>query len=217
MSVKDTTGETTQTPSAEQGSSVPTNTKPSHILLPRKVVYFQGALLGIVATTFFIFGMMVGSLTGGPSTAKIQSCRVTGFVTFQKNGSSVPDSGSVVLLLPIDSANIQRQSPEQLRPNNFKPLNNPAIEMVHQAGGVVVRADESGKFDVYVDSPRSFDLLVISRNQKGKRVLTKSEMAGIGKFFLPVETLLGDNQFVWKRVATTGKQTDLGQVDFREK
>lgn len=183
------------------------------VTLPRWVVYFQGALLGVVATTFFIFGMMVGSLTN-PAATKIQSCRVKGHVSIEHNGATIPDQGSVVIFLPVDVENVQRQPPETLHPSNFQPLNNPAIEMIHAIGGAVVRANESGQFEFYVDSPRAFDLLVVS-TKEGRKDLSKTEMAGISKFFLPVENLLKDNKFVWKRISTSGKEFNLGRIDIR--
>ena len=199
---------------SDQQTASPVDSSRDHtITLPRWVVYFQGGLLGVVATTFFIFGMMVGSLTG-PSAVKVQSCRVTGQVTAERGGSSIPDSGSVVVLLPVEVQNVQRIPPADLHPAAFKPLNNPAIEKIHEMGGAIVRANESGEFEFYVDAPKSFDLLVIS-TMKGRDDLSKAEMAGIGKFFLPVEDLLGDNKFVWKRVSTSGTQTNLGRINFQ--
>lgn len=200
-------------PSDQELEQAVVNPSDDTVTLPRWVVYFQGALLGVVATTFFIFGMMVGSLTN-PTSVKTQSCRVSGQVYIVSDGSTIPDPRSVVILLPVDAENIQRQPPETLHPSNFKPLNNPAIEMIHAIGGAVVRANEKGAFEFYVDSPRAFDLLVIA-NQKGREDLSKAQMAGISKFFLPVENLLKDNKFLWKRVSTNGAESDLGRITVR--
>ncbi len=59
------------------------------ISVPRWVVYFQGALLGIVAATFFIFGLMVGSITSETSVKPlVKSCQVNGEVTYSTGGQT---------------------------------------------------------------------------------------------------------------------------------
>ena len=80
----------------DSSNSETTNT----ITLPRSVVYFQAALLGVIATTFFIFGLMVGSLTSNNGfEPEIVSCEVSGEIVYEKNGVEYQDSGAVVMMI----------------------------------------------------------------------------------------------------------------------
>ena len=74
------------------------------IEVPRWAVYSQAALLGLIATTFFIFGMMVGNLTSNSSAEINQTfdCRVVGSVAYRVDGDLRADEGAVVMLLPQD-------------------------------------------------------------------------------------------------------------------
>ena len=131
------------------------------VSVARWIVYFQGALLGVVAATFFIFGMMVGSLTQSKQNGPILiDCQVSGRVMFSGTSGERPDVGAVVLLLPRDARPEKRLDGRSVNPASFVPLENPVIDFVHAAGGAIVRADEQGRFEVYVKAPG--DLLSVS-------------------------------------------------------
>ncbi len=190
------------------------------ISVPRWIVYFQGALLGIVATTFFVFGLMVGDLTSGSdpqTTAKID-CRVYGKVYYRSDGKNLPDSGAVVMLLPKNAKPQKRSNARLLNPDSFKPLENEGIKVIHGLGGAVVRVDERGNFDVKVDAPAEYNLLVVSKQREAdpdEHSLTKAQKAMIGTFFIPVEDLLDDREFHWSDVYANSDQKAIDIITFQ--
>ncbi len=199
----------------EERSDYPEEPARQTIVVARWVVYFQGALLGVVAATFFVFGMMVGSLTQSSSNEENRlDCRVSGRVVFSGTNGDRPDSGAVVLLLPRDHAPEKRLDGQSIRPASFQPLGNSVLDYVHGVGGAVVRTDDRGEFEVFVEAPATFYLLVISRKQakSAERSLVKSEMVAIGSYFSPVEGLLGDREYFLETRYIDKAEVDLGTV-----
>ena len=185
------------------------------VSVARWMVYFQGALLGVVAATFFVFGMMVGSLTQTkPGHVNRMDCQVSGRVVFSGDSGQRPDVGAVVLLLPRDTRPEHRLDGRSISPGSFVPLENPAIDFVHSAGGAIVRTDDQGKFEVFVKAPGTYSLLVVSRKQgkAAEHQLTKAEMAAISSYFSPVEGLLGDREYYWETRSFDTPEANLGTI-----
>ncbi len=172
------------------------------ILIPRWVVYFQAALLGISAVTFFIFGLMVGTLnptTPRPASATEQN--VSGMVSVVMRGNRVADAGAVILLLPVNPIAVTRQSPDTIRPDRFEPLENPTIDYIHSQGGAVVRANADGRFELFA-KPNKYFLVVISNSiaAESDQKLSRQQVAGLSQYFLPVENLIRAQAFYWEEI-----------------
>lgn len=192
----------------------------STLTIPRYVVYFQVALLGITATTFFIFGVMVGSLTSRNrnETIPIFDCSVTGRVQFQSSGESFPDVGAVVFLLPKDRRPEERGAGNLVAPDSFQALNNPGIDILNQLGGSVVRADADGRFKVTIDASHDgigYFVLVVSKNVRrpNQNDMTKQQVAVIGTFFMPVDRVVGEQAYYWTSLSARSETTDLGDIE----
>ena len=192
------------------------------IEIPRWAVYCQAALLGLIATTFFVFGMMVGSLTS-PSNAEINAtfdCRVTGSVAFRVDGDLRADEGAVIMLLPGSKKPDERAAGGSVNPGSFKALDNEAIDRIHALGGAVVRADENGQFDVIVDANYGnglpYYLVIVSKNQRGvdTEKMTKEQSASISAFFMPVEDVVEDRSFHWMKVFAESESLMLPEIEF---
>ena len=192
------------------------------VTIPRWIIYFQAALLGIIATTFFIFGLMVGSLTSGvDANAEARfDCRVSGIVEYRDEGELLPDAGAVVFLLRKKEKPAERAAASPVSPEGFRALDNPGIEILHQLGGAVVRADENGKFDVLIDGNAGlgveYHFLVVSRHQSRdeSEPLSKQQVAAIGTFFMPVERLVNDQAIYWSSLTAREKRIEMPQVEF---
>lgn len=190
-------------------SSVASPSLSEHVQLRRWVVYLQAAMLGISATTFFVFGMLVGRSTA-PAAMTGESpviADVSGVVLYRNQGIEEADAGAVVMLLPVGNHPNPRPEPDTIVPERFAPLNNPAIDTIRDLGGNIVRVDRSGRFETRVRTG-SYWLLVLSRNQSStQRDIERKVRADIGDYFLPVEDLLGNRAFHWEkvRIATPGQ------------
>ncbi len=88
------------------------------------------------------------------------------------------------------------------------------IDFVHAAGGAIVRADDQGRFEVYVKAPATYCLLVVSRKQSkaAKHQLTKAEMAAISNYFSPVEGLLSDREYFFEIRSLDTAEANLGTI-----
>jgi len=191
------------------------------ITLPRWVVYFQAALLGLIATTFFVFGLMVGSLTSGTEaeTGATFDVQVTGAVVWDHGTGWVADEGAVLFLLPRTGKPLERAAGNSVAPDSFEPLNNPGVAIVNRLGGAVVRTDTTGKFDILIDGSESgidYFVLVVSRNQIEKKPhsLTKQQLAAIGTYFVPVESVINDRAMYWSTLKASKEKIDLGTIKF---
>ncbi|MDG1874666.1 MAG: hypothetical protein P8J27_12195 [Mariniblastus sp.] len=191
------------------------------IRVPRWVVYCQAALLGLIATTFFIFGMMVGSLTSGDAANDtIFDSRVAGSVAFRDEGDLKADEGAVVFLLPQGKKPDERSPGALVSPANFKALDNAAIDRIHELGGAVVRADENGQFDVLVDATYGnglkYHVLIVSKSvaRKDTDSMSKEQIAAIATFFMPVEQVTDDRSYHWMEITANGERVDLPEIEF---
>ncbi len=192
-----------------------TNTVP----LPRWVVLSQGALLGTVALTFFLFGMMVGSLTGSGQTIVDKNDRVTlsGSVFSDRDNRRIADMGAVVIILPVDASTDNKPNARLLRPASFKPIDNESKKIVEDAGGQVVRVNSDGMFTAIVEQNKKYQVLVISKNAEGNSNsdITKQMRAELGAFFLPLEELLDGQSFDWREVILTNNPLRMDVVLFK--
>lgn len=188
------------------------------VALPRWVIYGQAALIAVVAATFFFFGMMVGQTSDfGRSTAPAQfECQITGQVQYQQSDRLRPDQGAVVFLVPTDTRLAARPELSKIRPEEFEPLENTAIDLIEAAGGRVVRINQQGRFDLSVLAPREYYVLIISKNSKrpASDRISKSVAAEIGQFFFPVEELIGDQNYLWTRIKLNRHSQHLDPVEF---
>lgn len=192
------------------------------LVLPRWVVYFQVAMLGIVAATFFLFGLMVGQLTGRNLNSEQPSfdCQLTGSVQYQLDGGLLPDEGAVVFLLPRNRKPAERAPGNLVSPREFQPLGNRGIEVVHQLGGAVCRVNASGEFNLVVDGNQQgieYFLLIVSANQaeSTQKPMTKLQVAAIGTFYLPVERVIDGQAYHWSTVVARGSNQQIPTVLFR--
>ncbi len=180
------------------------------ITLPRRIVYFQAALLGIIATTFFVFGMMVGTLTSRYSVQpEIIDCEVNGTVSIQTEEGRVGDAGAVVMLLPANRTPERRMNPRTIHPDDFDSTDNPIITTIQELGGAIVRTNAEGKFSVVVDSPNKYDVIVVSKNSATDGSFTKKQMATVSTYFMPVETLRDGKAIYTSTIRVEGKSKRL--------
>lgn len=126
---------------------------------------------------------------------------------FRQAGREFPDAGSVVFLLPDPPREIERQDPESVRPHNFEPLENPAIDWITGVGGSVVRINAEGRFEVFA-APGNYSLLIISKakQQSDETVMSKEQVAAISQYFLPVEKLVQKQAWFWKNFEVIGDE-----------
>lgn len=192
---------------------------PTRISLPRTALYIQGALLGVVACVFFVFGVMAGRFTTTPDVAELQAtlrCRVVGKVSERSDNQTKPDAGSIVILVPKDRRPDPRPTVSRLTPEFGIDPEDPDQQLIREIGGAMTEVSESGSFELVVSSPRNYYLLVISKNKARGRndLVTKDQRATMGAYFLPVSELVLDREFSWQEIRMTGSSKEVEPIVF---
>ena len=183
------------------------------VAVPRRVLYLQGILLGVVALVSFVLGMLMSDRTPREEGANrtLQACTLSGQVTYGGDGQPRPDDGSVVIVFPTDRrpAGDVRMAIEGLRPGDPVPNNdNISVRTIRGLGGDYARTNENGEYRLRLPSGR-YHLLVISRRstRSSTEMLEMTDVAQIGRYFGSVTELLNNRKYQWRVVSLQRNET----------
>jgi hypothetical protein len=186
-----------ETPYAED---VPVD--PTKVAVPRRILYMQGVLLGVVAVACFALGVVVGLGTSGPSDDDdvAQPCVISGRIAFGDGAdATTPDEGAVAIVVPRHEHPDQKADIDGLRPQDPKPdENHPGLQVIRSIGGDYARADDDGRFRLQVADTGEYFLFVISANRPRSDDMQPNDLAQIGRFFQLTPDLLGGNDYRWQ-------------------
>lgn len=176
---------------------------PTKVAVPRRILYLQGILLGVVALSCFALGVLVGASRsgGGPEVHVPQPCFVRGTIAIRSGaGDPIPDQGAVAIVVPQDRHPEQKAELDGLRPQDPPPDDtHPGLLAIQSIGGAYARTDENGRFELRVPDTGKYYLLVISTRRSGSTEdHPKSELAQIGRFFQLTPDLFGGNDYRWQ-------------------
>ena len=179
------------------------------IVLPRRVVYMQGALLAIMAVLGFSLGAVFGWLIGSHSSdAGHLTAKLTGRVTYiTRDNQSEPDVGAVIIALPTDRRPDEKLNSSALRPDRPPPgRRHSVVVVIESIGGAFARADSRGEYQLKLSSVGDYFVLLISGNRKRRRGQqpASADVAQLGRYFLSPTQLLGDHEYRWYEQAIDG-------------
>ena len=184
----------------------------------RWIVYVQASLLGVVAATFFMFGLMVGNFTAAPKPTDQMTiaARVSGHIYYQRGEQQYGDEGAVVLLLPADKVPADKLDPEAIAPDTFLALNNPSRELIESIGGAIVRVEADGSFKASIKGPGKFWMLVVSnaQDQRDEDELTKEQIANLGAYVYPVDAVINGRAYQFKEFTVKSTTRELADIVF---
>lgn len=176
-------------------------------------MYYQGFLLGAVALSFFVFGMVVGSRSE-PAVpgAVLQPCTISGEIRFAAAGGSgaSSDEGARVIVVPQAVRPDQKAAASGLRPGDAEPTeDHVGVALLRSLGGDVASVDDRGRFQCRVPSPGRYYILVISRHAKRpeQAALEGRDLAQIGRYISPAATLLDAQKYTWQELRVRGDCT----------
>ena len=199
-------------PAADMNGSEPPQRGSPYVSIPRYVIYTQGFLLGAVALVFFVFGLNVGSRSGGQSSNPLaqSSCVVSGDVLYvDSTGTAVPDVGAVVVLLPTTRRPDEKVSADGLQPAAAEvPEDNRGLLLLRSLGGDYARVDRRGHYQVRSETTGRYYLLIISRHSDRRELEhpRASELAQLGRYFIPATELLGQHRYRWQEIVLRDDQ-----------
>ncbi|MCA9164003.1 MAG: RNHCP domain-containing protein [Planctomycetales bacterium] len=180
------------------------------VAVPRAALYTQGVLLAVVALVFFILGLMTGSSgSGGGANDAPQACVIEGSVARQESGQTVPDDGAIVVILPQNARpDPTNKFPAQpLMPGSSSAETDQQLRGgIRDLGGDFVRVDATGEFTLNVPDRGKYFVLVLSRSaaRPPGELPKPTDLAQIGRYFLPADELLGNSRYVWQDETVRG-------------
>lgn len=182
------------------------------VAVPRRVLYLQGGLLGVVALVSFVLGMLMSGGTATRQTAGIvaQPCVLSGQITY--GDESRPDGGSVVIALPVDRrpTTDARVAIEGLRPGDPIPADdNISLRTIRSLGGDFVLANDEGHYQMRLPEQGRYHVLFISRRtaRSGSDQLEVTDVAQIGRYFANVLDLIDDRNYEWRTLTLRADTT----------
>lgn len=174
----------------------------------RRVVYLQGVLLGLVAVSAFVLGILTARSwpRAGDSGSSLQidrPCTVHGHITSRSlDGKTTPDSGCVVLAVPTE-----RLPDEKLDYVGLRAV-DPPLPPVHRTmrrlaalGATCARADEQGGYRIELPRGGTYFVLFLSRRpcRPGRKFPNRKDLAELGRYITSAFDLLDDRQYAWRR------------------
>jgi hypothetical protein len=178
------------------------------ISVPRRVLYLQGGLLGVVGLVCFTIGLIAGSgFFSAPQPAASKPCIVSGAVTYTAAGRLTPDEGAVVVALPQSREPEERASISGLRPSDPPPAGmQRGIEIIRTIGGAYTRADANGRYQLRLPTQGKYFLLVISRGAEAASLdhIQTEHLLKLGRFFDMPADLLGKQKYQWTAASLHG-------------
>ena len=187
------------------------------VAVPRYVLYAQGLLLGAVALTCFIFGVLTGgTFFSAPATAGKGPCTIAGTVRYASGNQRLPDEGAVIIVLPETKDAGHRASSAGMRPDEPLP-ETPLIgvQQIRDMGGAYTRAGPQGDFSVNLASGGKYYVLVLSNHARrtGNEELKVMDVRTLGRFFDGAIDLLADNKYRLTSETVRGDRTLTAQFD----
>ena len=205
-------------PVAAAKAPVAQSTSNDKVAIARSVIYMQGALLAAVALICFALGVIVGGAAPMQSAqqAEPQPCVVTGRIEYvAEDGRRAADSGAVALILPRDARPEfdEKTSIDSLLPGAPPPNDaDPALAVVRQFGGDYDRADENGNYELHVPDRGKYFVLFVSQNRRSRNAApSRTQIAQLGRYFLPMDPFLDQREFSWEEQSVTRDRT----LDYR--
>ncbi|MGH7138944.1 MAG: hypothetical protein ACREHD_24630 [Pirellulales bacterium] len=176
------------------------------LLITRKAIYAQAALVGGLLMLAFVAGLIIGR--SSRSTAKAaadgkgasaEPVPLEGYVLYSLSpGQSVPDNGATVIALPGGKTPTRKISARGLRPGNGDDLSAlPAADHLRSLGGTVARTDNTGQFQLVVPRPGNYSLLIVSHRatRPDGQPVARADLDELGRVFTSPNELIGQNRY----------------------
>jgi len=172
------------------------------ILFPRRMLYVEAVLYLTVATTAFGLGYLTGRR--GFSAASKEDADMQMRVPVEgkvllvpQTGTKHGDAGAIVIVLPAAKIPDKRLPITGLRPGDSPGDATSAV--LAQFGGAATRADDDGRFAVFVPAAGSYRILIISHQATRwpDGPLEQGDISALGKYFDSPTDLLQRCRYRW--------------------
>ncbi len=197
----------TTVPSADsEPAAAPEGQAGETVVISRRVIYAQGALIATVALVAFLLGYFLGGAgRDSAQRAAVPSgpVQITGKLTY---GSGAADAGAVVIVLPEESVPDEKIAVEGLAPHAPAPDGDAVpLRALRSLGGEYRRSDGQGEFVLQVPRAGKYHVLLLSKAARRPPDMPPKakELAVLGRYFEFAPDLLADRQYLWQTLDIT--------------
>jgi hypothetical protein len=178
----------------------------SVLLITRKALYAQAAIVGTLVLIAFFAGLTIGrsgrSAARSAAETKANSgepVSLDGHVLYSLSpGHSLPDMGAIVLALPKGKQPDRKIAARGLRPVDNDDLSVvPAVEDLRTMGAAVARTDDAGEFQLVAPRPGDYTLVILShRTERPEgRTIAMADQEELGRVFASPGELIGQQRY----------------------
>lgn len=209
-----------QRPGSE-GKPIASQASGGGVRVPRWMIGMQGILIPVVATTAFALGYFLGlGRTKSVDEPVIGPCVISGRVVYETTGGTTfPDAGAVVLLVPEDQrpaadeklvhrALLPQADARAAGASNgggvAAPGDSEAQEVqqrLRTMGGGLARADVDGHYRISLSRGGRYFLFVLSNH--GQRSTqdepSRADLAQLGRYVVLASELIADRRYRWSQ------------------
>ncbi len=129
--------------------------------------------------------------------------KLRGILQAKIAGKLKPDAGARIVLLPLKNTPLRPFAPTGLKPGDEGNADRAGPEGLERIGGAVATANEEGRYEVAVERPGDYWVVVVSSRaaRSPQRGVMPDEDEILKKYIAGVDGLIGDRQFVVVRRA----------------
>jgi hypothetical protein len=175
------------------------------LLIRRRTLYFQAALMLLMAAVGLGLGLLIGRGIGpidrsaGGGDSEVQ---VAGTLTVRDpRGEEQPDSGAVVIALPADipADKVGTLLVTGLGPHAPRDAGRVTEMAIEELGGKYDRTDALGNFILRLPKPGTYRLLFVSRGAQrpAGEVVTAAQLREMQRYFNSPLDLIGRSKHLW--------------------
>lgn len=182
------------------------------ILISRRALYSQGALLTVIAIAALAIGYAMGrgsasaESDGDQEPAPASRVLIEGKLLYRLGDRIAGDEGAVAIFLPQDREPARRIDTPGIRPEDAPPPGYSSLRKIRELGGVYVRADGAGEFSAVL--PRAGDyyvLLISAATQRSSRDdVDQFDLEDLNRYFRRPEYLLDRQKYRLTRETLSG-------------
>ena len=174
------------------------------LLITRQAVYAQAGLVAGLVLLAFIAGLLIGrgsrpaAKVAAPSAAA-EPVALDGHVLYALSpGASLPDAAAIIIALPADKKPAHKIAARGLRAGDDDDLDaSPSAEALRTIGAAVVRSNDSGQFELVVQRPGDYSLLIISHHASRPEgsTIALADAEELSQYFASPKELIGQQRY----------------------
>ena len=174
------------------------------LLITRQAVYAQAGLVAGLVLLAFIGGLLIGrgsrpAAKVAAPTAAAEPVALEGHVLYALSpGASLPDAGATLIALPSDKKVAHKIAARGLRAGDDDDLDAaPSAEALRAIGAAVVRSNKSGQFELIVQQPGDYSILIISHHASRPEgsTIALADAEALSQYFASPKELIGQQRY----------------------